>query len=103
MARAAWHSSGLGEFSRWPLRAHRDPERSAVALGHILICTWVERDRVDSVRAHVLLVPLCGRRRPPYDHAATSSCGPVRTYSCGATDSVFRRRWFLVLGRVGVH
>ena len=58
---------------------------------------------MDSVRAHVLQVPLCGRRRPPCNHAATSSRSPVRTYSGGATDSVLRRRWFPVLGHVGVH
>ena len=28
-----------GEVSRWPLRAHRHPERSDVGRGHALICT----------------------------------------------------------------
>ena len=46
---------------------------------------------------------LCCRRRPPCDHAATSSRSPVRAYSGGATDSVLRRRWFPVLRHVGVH
>ena len=58
---------------------------------------------MDSVQAHVLLVPLCGRRRPPCDHAVTSSRSPVRTYSGGATDSVLRRRWFSGLGQMGGH
>ena len=34
---AAWHTSGLGEVSRWPLRAHRHPERAVVDRGHALI------------------------------------------------------------------
>ena len=54
------HSSGLVAHERWPLRARRDPEGSAVAFRHILICTMVGRDRVDSVRARVLLVLLDG-------------------------------------------
>ena len=42
------------------------------------------REGVDSVRTHVLLVSLCGRRRPACDHAATSSRSPVRTCSGSA-------------------
>ena len=36
MGDATWHTSGLGDVSRWPLRAHRDPERAAVDLKHVL-------------------------------------------------------------------
>ena len=56
MAHAAWHMSGLVACERWLLRAHRDPECSAVALGHAVICTLVGRERVDSVPSCVLLV-----------------------------------------------
>ena len=32
------HGRGWGDVSRWPLRAHRDPERADVDRGHALIC-----------------------------------------------------------------
>ena len=86
MADAAWHSSGLGAHDRWPLRARRDAERTAVGLGHALICTSVGREGVDSVRAGVLLVTLGGWRRPPCDHAVRSCRSPVRSFSGGATE-----------------
>ena len=36
---AAWHTSGLGDVSRWPLRAHRNRARADVDRRHALICT----------------------------------------------------------------
>ena len=43
MGDAAWHTSGLGDVSRWPLRAHRHPERADVDGGHAQICTSATR------------------------------------------------------------
>ena len=39
MRDAAQQTSGLGDVSRWPLRADRGPERADVDRGHALICT----------------------------------------------------------------
>ena len=37
--RTYWHTSRLGDVSRWPLRVHRPTERADVHRAHALICT----------------------------------------------------------------
>ena len=55
----AWLSSGLGAHCRRPPRPHRHQECAAVDLWHALT-RGGGAVRVDSVRAGVLLVSLCG-------------------------------------------
>ena len=87
MGDATWHTSGLGDVSRWTLHAHRDPERAAVDLWHALTRGGGAGKGGQCTNACILSPLVVG-----------VLLLVTRLSVEGATDSVFQRRWVPVLG-----
>ena len=116
LAVAAWHSSGLGEVSRWLLRACRNWQSSAVAVGLVFICSIVEQATCGQWRCHrfssstswgsslglclctdkLLMYQWSGTGRFPLLSGCLGGCGPHTFYvQSRAIHTIPSSSWFL--------